>query len=233
MPVYQDLALRVSRDGAVLDSINILDVLYTQGLAWLIPKYGQHHNEDPTHVNDIEPLSDSLAAEYPDFEAGDLLISMRHLHLVLVLDPESRRVRWYTHEPFIKPHDPDFLGDGWIGVFDNRSEATPRGTMLGGSRIVAIRPPTDSLKVLFPTVRSEAFYTEHRGKWELLPDGRMLLTEEGAGRVVEVDREGRTVWEWIVDPVRDDQVPSVTKGTRVLLSDEDVAAWSCGEGGAK
>lgn len=229
-PVYQDQLMRISEDGTVLDTINVLDVLYRSGLEWHLAEKTMLAYEDPTHVNDVEPLSDSLAAEYPLFEAGDLVVSSRLLSLVFVLDPESQRVKWQASRPQIWQHDPDFIGDGWIGILDNRSDGTERGTMLGGSRIIAFQPHTDSVKVLFPTELSEPFYTIHRGKWQMLQNGNMLLTEEAVGRVVEVAPDGRTVWEWIVEPVTASKVPAVTKATRIALTRGDVAGWPCASG---
>lgn len=70
----------------------------------------------------------------------DLALSLMHLDLVMVVDPETRTVRWHTSHPFIGQHDPDFVGDGWIGVFDNNRDGTFRGKLVGGSRIVAVQP---------------------------------------------------------------------------------------------
>lgn len=227
-PVYQDLILRVGEDGAVQERINVLDVLYGNGLEWHLVDERRTGHEDPTHLNDIEPLPASMADDYPTFEAGDLVVSLRHLDLVFVLDPRSRRVKWHATEPFMMQHDPDFLGDGWIGVFDNRRDGTDRGTMLGGSRIVALQPHTDSMRVLFPDpASSDPFYTHHRGKWEMLENGNLLLVESAAGRVVEVGPDGRTVWEWIAEPYKDWGVPSVTGAARVDVTQEEVASWPC------
>lgn len=229
-PVYQDLILRVAPDGAVLDTINVLDVLYGNGLEWHLVDEKVTGREDPTHLNDVEPLPASMADGYPAFEAGDLVVSLRHLDMVFVLDPRTRRVKWHATEPFLMQHDPDFLGDGWIGVFDNRRDGTLRGTMLGGSRIVALQPHTDSTRLLFPGPDSDPFYTHHRGKWQRLENGNLLLVESAAGRVVEAGPDGRTVWEWIAEPYEDWGVPSVTGADRVDVTREDVASWPCGGG---
>jgi hypothetical protein len=229
-PVYQDLILHIAEDGSVLERLNVLDLLYRNGLEWHLVDERRTGHDDPTHLNDVEPLPASLADEYPGFEAGDLVVSLRHLDLVFVLDPRSRRVKWHASEPFIMQHDPDFLGEGWIGVFDNRRDGTARGTMLGGSRIVALQPHTDSMRVLFPGPASEPFYTHHRGKWQMLENGNLLLVESAAGRVVEVGLDGGTVWEWIAEPYEDWGVPSVTGAARVDITREEVASWSCAGG---
>jgi len=230
-PVWLDQILHVSEGGEVLDKINVLDVLYQNGLERHIVKsmkpYPGDVKDDPVHLNDIEPLDSSMAGQYPLFEAGDLLISLRHPSLVLVFDPDSKEVKWHASGPWIHQHDPDFIGDGWIGVFDNNTDLAGRGEMLGGSRILAVQPHTDSTRVLFPTQRSDPFYTATRGNWQKLENGNMLLTEARAGRIVEVAPEGQTVLEWIKRPYEDSRVPLVTGSRLYSLTREEVASWSC------
>lgn len=225
--VYLDWMLRVSPDGEVLDSLNVLDVIYANGLERHLFRSGDLSQRDITHLNDIQPLPDSLADEYPLFEAGDLAISLWNPSLVLVVDPETGQAKWHSTQPFIHQHDPDFIGDGWIGVFDNVWDGTERGTTLGGSRIIAVQPHTDSVRTLFPTERSEPFYTEVRGKWQKLDNGNLLLTEAEAGRVVEVTPDGRTVWDWVVEPYSESRVPYVARGARLDVTREQVAGWPC------
>lgn len=228
--IFHSLILRVSPDGELLRTIPVLDLLYENDLERFIPKNDQHDQEDVLHLNDVEPLSPEMAAEYPLFEAGDLLASLRNLDLVLVFDPESLEVKWSASRPFIMQHDPDWMGDGWIGVLDNNWDDTERGTMLGGSRVVALQPHTDSSRVLFPTADSDPFYTAHRGKWQQLGNGNLLLAESDEGRIVEVGPDGRTLWEWTAESYDDSSVPSVTRASRVDLTREEVAAWPCSPG---
>lgn len=218
----------VSEDGEIIEEFNVLDVVYENGLDRLIAKYGfQGRREDITHLNDVEVLSSSVADEYPLFGAGDLLVSLRNLHLVFVFDPETGDVIWENHADLIRQHDPDFIGDGWIGVFDNNSDGTERGTMLGGSRILAFEPSTGAKDTLFPTPHSEPFHTPSMGKWQMLENGNLLLTESQAGRVVEVSPDGRTVWEWIAEPFGKGTVAEVTEGSRYPVSAGEASQWPC------
>ena len=234
---YLDRLTHVSPDGQVLRTINVLKVLYANDLARYISKSfiaGRVEASatrlpgiDPTHLNDVETLSPSMADEYPLFEAGDLLVSLRNVHLVFVLDPETETVKWHASDAFTMQHDPDFIGDGWIGVFDNNRDLTTRGTMQGGSRVVALQPHTGSTEVLFPTPKSDSFYTAAGGKWQMLDNGNLLLTENHLGRVLEVAPDGRTVWEWIHSPHEGSTVPAVQEGTRYDLSPGDLSDWPC------
>lgn len=230
-PVWLDRILHVSADGEILSKTNVLDLLYQSNLERHIVKgygpYAKKVHDDPVHLNEIEPLGSSMAEEYPLFEAGDLLLSLRHPSLVLVVDPESGDVKWHASHPFLHQHDPDFLGGGWIGVFDNNDDFTDRGRMLGGSRIVALQPHTDSVEVRFPTQYSDPFYTNVQGQWQPLANGNLLLVESRAGRVVEVGPRGPTVWEWVHEPYNETRVPIVTGAKRYGVTQEQVASWPC------
>lgn len=65
-----------------------------------IGAYTDEIGNDPIHRNDAEPLSPNLTDGYPLFEAGDLLISLRHPSLGLVFDPESDAAKWDASHPF-------------------------------------------------------------------------------------------------------------------------------------
>lgn len=228
---YHDFLVRLSPDGEVLRRLSVLEILYDNGLQRHVLKTRQHESDDVTHLNDIEPLRSADAGRYPLFQAGDLLVSLRNLDMVLVVDPRTGRVRWHATHPFLRQHDPDFVGDGWVGVFDNNWDATAEGSMLGGSRVVALRPPRDTQAVWFPTERSEALYTGAGGKWQRLANRNLLLTDTEGGRVLEVTPGGRTVWEWTIDRRGSSRAPDVYEGTRHDLSPEEVRAWpDCPDG---
>ena len=222
--------INVSKRGKILERIRVLNIIYRSRLKRYIPKsLGSVKDSllaDLTHLNDVEPLDPSMSDEYPLFQAGDLLVSLRNLDLVFVFNPTTKEVKWHSSDPFIFQHDPDFIGDGWIGVFDNNYDLSG-GELLGGSRIVALQPHTDSVEVKFPTERSEPFYTRVAGKWQLLDNGNLLLAESTQGRVVEVNPSGETVWEWIHEPIDSSAVPGVSKATRLDLTREEVASWPC------
>lgn len=221
--VWIDQVMNVSEDGEVLEKVNILDLLYANDLQHFLVKAGQYR-DDVTHLNDVEPLLPTMAEEYPLFETGDLLVSLRNIDLVFVFDPESKNVKWHASAPLHMQHDPDFTGDGWIGIFNNNADFNG-GDVSGGTQIVALQSHTDSTEVRFPTPDSGPFYTPFGGKWQKLDNGNMLLTEAHAGRVVEVGPDGRTVWEWVKGGGA--EVTEVLEGTRQDLTRKEVASWPC------
>lgn len=172
------------------------------------------------------------AVEYPLFDGGDLLVSLKHLNVIFVVDPATLEVKWWKGEPFIRQHDPDFLGEGWIGVFNNRQDGTERGTRLGGSRVVAFEPEADSTAVRFHASGGTRIYTRIRGNWQSLPNGNLLVTESNAGRIVEVDQTGDLVWEWIQPSYGRDRVPRIYWAERYDISSDQASAWPCSPQGS-
>lgn len=232
--VWVDRILRVSEEGKILNEITVLDILYKNGLDRHIKKMlggpmgiVRQMDDDITHLNDVESLSPSMAGEYPLFEAGDLLLSLRNINLIFVFDPETKKVKWSSSAPFVYQHDPDFIGNDRIGVFDNNPSLVRKGKASDKSRILSLRPFTGSEEVLYPTQHAGPFFTEIMGKWQQLENGNLLLTEAQKGRVIEVSPNGKTVWEWAHESSYNSKVPSVTKATRVDLTREEVASWPC------
>jgi len=231
-PVWEDHLLKVSPEGEVLVDISVMKVIYDNNLQRYIPKISKRRNGDVLHLNDIDVLHADQAEQYPLFTAGDLAVSLRHLHMVLVMDPETRKVKWYDTDPWIEQHDPDFTGGGWIEVFDNNREfnnvgGEKRGAMLGGSRIVAIQPHTGKVRIVYPKNDSQFFYSEMGGKLQQLDNGNLLITENHAGRVFEIDPAGDLVWEWVNPPYDKKRVAEIAEGTRYPITTEQVSQWAC------
>jgi hypothetical protein len=144
---------------------------------------------DPFHLNDVEILDESMANAFPLFAAGDIMLSMRSLNLVIVLDAQDMHAKWWQHGPWHRQHDPDFLPNGRISVFDND---------MGGraSRILEIDPVTRAVEVIFEGSPQLPFYTPIRGKHQQLDNGDILIVEPSAGQAFEVDRDGALVWQY-------------------------------------
>lgn len=143
--------------------------------------------EDPYHANDIDPLPAALAPAFPMFTQGDLLVSMRSLNLVMVIDPGTLRIKWFTNDFTLRQHDVDWGPDGRISVFDNQN-----GRKF--SRIVEFDPATGADKTRVDGARYD-FYSRIRGKQQALPGGGFLITSSQQGRIFELDGEGHVAFD--------------------------------------
>jgi hypothetical protein len=150
---------------------------------------------DPVHLNFVEYITDDVARA-SGLEAGDLLISARHMNLVAVLDRTMTKVKWASVGRSVQQHSPRFLADGSILVFDNFGGPASHG----GSRLLRLRYGSDLAQQVFPqpdTSPEIAFWTSHLGHIDPHPDGRRVLVALSlTGRVLEVDIEsGAMLWE--------------------------------------
>jgi len=145
-------------------------------------------NQDIFHPNDIEELTADMAVHFPQFSPGDLLISLRHLHLVAVLDSQSHNVKWARNGPWRWQHDPDFTEDGSISVYDNN-----RGHQR--SKIIEINPLTGKIWYRFPEADFK-YNNSGQGTHQRLPNGAELITMPMEGRVIVVNPDGKVVFEF-------------------------------------
>lgn len=150
-------------------------------------EYGRSDN-DIFHPNDIEPLRSGLADHFPQFRAGDLLISIRTPNLVAVLDPIETSLKWWSHGPWSFQHDPDFEPDGKIWIYDNNRAYEE-------SRIIAIDPKTKQVETAFSSGESK-FYSRTMGKHQRLPNSTRLIVVPDEGRVLETLQSGDLVFEF-------------------------------------
>jgi hypothetical protein len=206
-PFRDDIILRVSEDGVVEREISVLQAIYESEF-YSLTLAANRTAGDILHMNDVEVLSEQKADAFDLFEAGDIMISLRHPYAVLVIDGKTNRIKWSMTHPFIDQHDPDFTDDGYITVFDNSLDH------LGGSRILSIEPSTKQVKIRYGHEENQYFFTFRCGKHQHLSNGNMLITESWAGRVFEINANGEVVWSWIAPRWEKNKVPEVLDGIR-------------------
>lgn len=185
-----------SQTGEDIASIHIVDdIMKPHQLQALL---AMHTLEDPDHIkwgpdsfhpNHIEALSAEMAAAFPQFNTGDLLISFRSINLLAVMDPQTYNFKWWHIGPWHRQHNPHFMPDGTIMVYDNNMN-------FDTSKIMTINPTTNEVKTIFAGHPQAPFYSWRRGKVQRLADDALLITESEKGRAFIVDNEGQLVWEY-------------------------------------
>lgn len=236
-PYYEDTLIKVSAEGKVLTEISLLAVLFGNNLQASTlfangmpnPELRKSPNkilEDVTHLNDVEELGPETSARFPQFSAGDLLVSERDYNVIMVIDPTTQKVKWYQQGPWLRQHDPDFEPNGRISVFSNNTDGTDEGSILEGSTILEVDPATGAVKRDFGGRRDQPMFTKERGKHQRLANGNILITESASGRVLEVDAKGEVVWEFI-NRFDVASVAIVTQAHRYKPDYFTVQDWAC------
>ena len=225
---WEDFIFIFDKDGSLLKQKRLTELYTENGFNPVLTSNGNFKTEinGEFHLNEVEELSSDLAGDFPMFEAGDLLLSVRNRNLILVVDAAMEKIKWFHVGPWVRQHDPDFEPGGMITVFDNNTDRTDHGTVSGGSRIIEIDPVTNVTRVIYGGTPKQHMYSRERGTHQMQPGGGVLVTEAQGGRVFETDAAGNTVWEWVNR--YDDENVTWMHDASVLPSDYFSGTdWSC------
>ncbi len=238
--LYDKIA-KVSEDGKIEFEKSVPEILFDNGLAAVLTATGTSFTNDGavnaelTHVNKIAELPAAYADQFPEFEAGDLLVSLRSHNLLFVVDPDTWKVKWHQTGPWVRQHDPEFDADGTIMVFNNnayRLSLTDDGqTDMSAPRVSNIMktdPRTGATEVIYGDRAGEEFLSVIRGKIDPIDGGAggVLVTEHEAGRVFEVSPDREITWQYI-NRYDENRVVEVTEAREYPAAYFSVANWSC------
>jgi arylsulfotransferase ASST len=127
----------------------------------------------------VQVLTSDLAPKFPAFKAGQVLISCRHLSTMAVLDVDKGSVVWAARGPWQGQHDPHFLDNGRLLLFDNRGRPT-------GSRVLEYDPATQGFPWSYSGENWRPLYSNERGMTQRLPNGNTLVVNSEGGEILEV-----------------------------------------------
>lgn len=219
--IHEDIIIRIGEDGEILNTISIPLLMMENNLESLLTANGllfssrEVIDSELVHANKVAELPSDLADAFPLFSAGDLAVSVKRLNLILVIDPVSQEVKWHQTGPWIRQHDPEFMADGRISIFNNNVYQTAyvnRQTNLNSefsTNIMAVDPVSRETEILFGEKPGQEMLSVIRGQHELLKNNHILITEFDAGRVIEVDSGKKVIWEYI-NKVDDEYVGEIT-----------------------
>lgn len=217
IPVVENCVAILDADGREQSRISLLEALAASPYYRPILTHVDHFG-DVTHNNTVQLIGEEFAAHYPEVSAGDLMVCLRNLNLVAIVSPASGKLVWATNGPWEHPHDPDPLPNGNIMIFDNY---LVQGTH-HGSAVLEFDPRSRNVAWQYTGDNGRPLRSDIRGCQQLLASGNVLITECDRGRIVEVDRSGEIVWEF-VHPARggrDNQLLPLVCGARRYAADE-------------
>lgn len=147
---------------------------------------------DYLHSNNIDILSAEMAGHFDGMEPGQALLSFREINTIALLDVEAEQIVWALRGDWFAQHDPDFLPNGRLLMFDNLGDWL-RGA---GSRVIEIDPASGGIVWSYPGAGDPPLFSAYRGDQQRLPNGNTLINEFQRGRLREIAPDGRMVWEY-------------------------------------
>jgi hypothetical protein len=181
--VLEDFVTVLSPQGEVVKRVSILRAFERSRFASLLGR--MERAGDIFHTNTLEVLDGRFVNRDPAFRKGDVLLSVLKLDTIAVLDPDHGEIVWARTGSWRRQHQPTFLDDGNLLVFDNRGPGQEK------SRVIEMDPLTG--RVVWQYDRD--LFSKTLGSCQRLPNGNTLITESENGRALEVTRGGRVVWE--------------------------------------
>lgn len=196
-PFIHDYVVVLSPDGEELTRVSLLEAMrdspYRAMLEDLLFVQAQYTTKgDYTHANAVDVVRRPVHGPNVTFREGQILVSMRDIQAIGVIDPEAKAFTWAMRGPWRGHHDPDLLDDGRMLIFDNVGHLGPGGR----SRVIEFDPFSQEILWQFAGDEEEYFFSLLRARQERLPNGNILITESGRGRLLEVTRDKRIVWEY-------------------------------------
>lgn len=193
LDILEDLVHVLSPEGELLEEWSVLGALRASPHAYLLPdlgevtpKKGKATDIDLLHTNHVQIVDAARAADSA-FDAGDVLLSLRNTSTVMVLDGDTRAVKWvYGPGNLTFQHHPVLLPGGNVLLFDNGRDKR--------SRVVEVEPATH--RIVWRYGGPPRFYSKTRGSVQRLDNGNTLITISDTGYVREVTPGGVTVWEY-------------------------------------
>lgn len=185
--ILEDFVTVLSPDGGIVRRVSILEAFERSPFAPLLQR--MESAGDVFHTNTLEVLDGRFAHLDPAFRKGNVLLSVLKLDTIAVLDPgigDGGEIVWARTGSWRRQHQPTFLDDGRLLMFDNRGAGGER------SRVIEIDPQTGEVVWKYET----DLFSKTLGSCQRLPNGNTLITESENGRALEVTRDGRVVWEY-------------------------------------
>jgi len=211
-PFLDDYIVILSPEGRELQRINILRAIRKSKFRAMLDTVSVPSS--PLHTNSVKLVTEEIASRHPYVKAGDILVSMRNVNAIAAIDSETQKVVWAARGPWLGQHDPDFLENGNMLLFDNLGKLESKNR----SRVVEFDPLTLQTAWVYEGSGERRFFSYWRSRQQRLPNGNTLITESDRGRLLEVTGEGEVVWEYI-NPVRggdrEQFIPILSDGQRI------------------
>jgi len=140
---------------------------------------------------------------------NDLLISPRELDLIGIIDSDSGKLVWSWGRGEISgQHQPCLLDNDHIVLLDN-------GRNRDYSRVVEVDPLENRIAWQYKANPPTDFHCPIGGSIQPLQNGNILITDESKGRVFEITRTTRVVWEFYSPQVKGTERATIYYMTRI------------------
>jgi len=194
-PMYVDYIVTLSPYGKELEALSLLEAFRDTPFEQMLYHAVEEANKpwDHFHTNSVRKLPKRFADKFPQFSAGQILVSLRNMASIAMIDPKTRKVVWAYRGPWKWQHDANLLNNGNILLLDNRGHVV-RGREF--SRVIEFNPQTLRTEWWFAGAPERTLYTSTVGRVQRLANGNTLIAESLNSRTLEITPDGDTAWSY-------------------------------------
>jgi Arylsulfotransferase (ASST) len=193
VPAIEDFVVVLSPDGKPLKRISVYEAFARSRYRSVMDLITNWNRGDEIHTNAIKPVTPEIAKRFPFTRVGEVLLSFRNLSGIALLDLNTEKIVWFLGGPWRHQHDPEFLSNGHMMLFDNDGDLA-RG---GRSRVLEFDSNTLEIFWQYPgRGGDDDFDSGWQGTVQQLPNRNILITESDNARLLEVTRDKKIVWEY-------------------------------------
>ncbi|MDC0444499.1 arylsulfotransferase family protein [Alphaproteobacteria bacterium] len=217
--------------GEVIEEVSLLQIFEKNELMHFVKSYYALRSLEvtPAHLsNQIRPidifhLNDAEFVQNDEgiLKKGDVILSIRNLHMVMVYRPSSNKVIKYRVGPWTYHHDADYK-NGRIMIFGN--DALYRGRAEEYSSVYSWDLRTDEVEKVI-TLDKQKVALNASGLVDAIPEGKLFF--DVVDRLYVLDREGTNFLE-LIFPLSD-SYNSVTHWSRYIEKIEKKQLQRLGE----
>ena len=215
---WDDGVAKLSPEGEILFEKSVSQILIDNGLEYLLFGHGTAYEEDPIHLNDIQPIN--IDGEY--WKKGDVFLSLRSQSMVLLYRPLTNKIIWKLVGPFFRQHDIDILDNTRISVFNNNFKSFASGNEVDGkSEVIIFDFATGEYsRYLEDSLINHEVQTIIQGRSEIMPNNDLFIEETESSRGLYFNADGSLRWTH-VNRANDGNVYRVG-WSRILYTEEDI-----------
>lgn len=187
---------QIAPDGVALLEKSIAQIFLDNGLSALVYGSGPHQEDDPIHLNDVQPVTE----DGRHWKRGDVFLSLRHQSMVMLYRPSTNKVLWFKQGPWIHQHDVNILNDHQISIFNNnayRKGSSLNAVVWGANDIMVYDFDTGDVtspwSAAFGALEVRTI-TEGRGE---RVGNEVFVEESNYGRALQFDANGKVTWQFI------------------------------------
>lgn len=195
MPVTVDYLSVLDSQGKFLYQVSLLEAIRDSKYKDALLRMKHKEDGDILHTNSVDVIGPKFASRVPFAKAGQIGLFFREKNTLAIFDPKQKKIVWAKMGLGKGAHDPDYLDNGNILLFDNK------GLGEGKSRVIEMESKNFNIVRSIEGTPDKPMFSDIRGRQQLLPNGNILITESDTGRLLEVAEDGEIVWEYI-NPVR-------------------------------